>query len=80
MTYLKQKKFLRIGRNVWEVSQTEYWEKQDNHLKETSEDKIKRLQSRWNRFDDEEERYKAVKPKDGGGCRYNEVNPSVQVI
>ena len=49
-------------------------------MKETSEDKIKRLQSRWNRFDDEEERYKAVKPKDGGGCRYNEVNPSVQVI
>ena len=53
--------------------------KYDNHKKKRSEDKIKRLQIRWNRLDNEEERYKTVKPKDGGGCRYIEVNPSVQV-
>ena len=53
--------------------------KYDNHKKKRSEVKIKRLQIRWNRFDDGEERYKTVKPKDGGGCSYTEVNPSVQV-
>ena len=40
---------------------------------------MKRLQIRWNRFDDEEERCKTVKPKDGGGYRYIDVNPSVRV-
>ena len=40
---------------------------------------MKRLQIRWNRFDDEEQRRKTVKPKDGGGYRYIDVNPSVQV-
>ena len=44
-----------------------------------SDVKIKRLQIRWNRFDDEEERYKKGKPKDGEGYRYTEVNLSVQV-
>ena len=53
--------------------------KYDNHKKKRSKDKIKRLQIRWNRFDDEKERYKTVKPKDGGGYRYIEVNPSAQV-
>ena len=53
--------------------------KYDNHKKKRSEVKIKRLQIRWNRFDDEEERYKTVKPKDDGGYSYIEVNPSVQV-
>ena len=53
--------------------------KYDNHKKKRSEDKIKRLQIRWNRFDDEEERYKTVKAKDGGGYRYIEVNPRVHV-
>ena len=54
--------------------------KYDNHKKkkERSENKIKRLHIRWNRFDDELERYKTVNPKDGGGYRYIEVNPSVQ--
>ena len=53
--------------------------KYDNHKGKRSEVKIKRLQIRWNRFDDKEERYKTVKPRDGGGYRYIEVNPSVQV-
>ena len=53
--------------------------KYDNYKKKRSEVKIKRLQIRWNRFDDEEERYKTVKSKDGSGYRYIEVNPSVQV-
>ena len=53
--------------------------KNDNHKKKRCEDKIKRLQIRWNRFDDGEQRYKTVKPKDGGGYRYTEVNPSVHV-
>ena len=30
-------------------------------------------------FDDEEERYKTVKPKDGEGYRYTEVNANVEV-
>ena len=53
--------------------------KYDNHKKKRSEVKIKRLQIGWNHFDDEEEKYKTVKPKDGGGYRYTEVNPSVHV-
>ena len=53
--------------------------KYDNYKKKRNEAKIKRSQIRLNRFDDEEERYKTVKPKDGGGYRYIEVNPSVQV-
>ena len=40
---------------------------------------MKRFQIRWNRFDDEEERCKTVNPKDGGGYRNTDVNPSVQV-
>ena len=51
----------------------------DNDKKKRSDNKIKRLQIRWNRFDHEEERYKTVKRKNGGGYRYTEVNPSVQV-
>ena len=47
--------------------------KYDNHKKKRG----KILQIRWNRFDDEEESYKTVKPKDDGGYRYIEANPSV---
>ena len=48
--------------------------KYDNHKKKRSEDKIKRLQIRWNRFDDEEERYKTVKAKDQDGCNVFQEN------
>ena len=53
--------------------------KYGNHKKKRGEVKIKRLQIRWNRFDDDEERYKTVMPKDGGGYSYIEMNPSIQV-
>ena len=51
--------------------------KYDNHKMKRSEVKIKRLQIRWNCFDDKEERYKTVKSNDGGEYRYTEVNHSV---
>ena len=80
MTYLKakeksKKRKKRMGGLLDRIRGKNY----DNHKKKRSEVKVKRLQIRWNHFDDEEERYKTVKLKDGGGYRYIEVNPSLQV-